>query len=246
MVDKVMFDLIVIGSGGTGTYFLKEISRFISSNKEAQSLIKSMTIIDGDIIEAKNLSRQCFTLQDIGQHKASIMAEILNATFHLSWVSYVNYITDKSQIEKHCDEKGKNIPIVIGCVDNHAARLVCEDFFNSKSSCIYYDAANEYESGEIVYAYKIRDRIYGPVRSYYFPDILSGDLRAVTELSCEELNQSMPQHILTNMTAGLALCSAFCNLMLGKIHPGVTYFNSADFYAEFIAYVPQIKEECYE
>ena len=112
MGTKFSFDLIVIGSGGTGTYFLKEISRFISSDKETKSLIKSMTIIDGDIIEEKNLSRQCFCLQDIGQHKASIMAEVLNAAFSLSWKAYVEYITDISQIEMHCTKDGNTIPPV--------------------------------------------------------------------------------------------------------------------------------------
>ena len=62
-------------------------------------------------------------------------------------------------------------------------------------------------------------------------------------MSCEELNQSSPQHILTNMTAGLALCSAFCNLILGKIEPGVTYFNSSNLYAEFIPYIQPVKED---
>lgn len=243
MKKKVTFDLIVIGSGGTGTYFLKEISRFLSSSNNAKDLVASMTIIDGDTVEGKNLSRQCFTEQDIGLHKASVMAEVLNQSFGLNWRAYTEYITDISQIKKHCE---KNIPVIIGCVDNHAARLVCEGFFNSQTSCIFFDAANEYEHGEVVYSYKIENHLIGPLRSHYFPDILSGDLRSVTDLSCEELNQSQPQHILTNMTAGLALCSAFCKLLHGTVEPGVTFFNSAGFYAEFMPYTGQEDAVVYE
>ena len=234
MANTMQFDLIVIGSGGTGTYFLKEISRFLSSNKEALEMINSMTIIDGDTVESKNLARQCFDVIDIGLKKASVMAGVLNEAFVLNWQAYVEYITSHKELSRFVG--CHNVPVIIGCVDNHAARLVCEQFFNSHESCIYFDSANEYENGEVVYSYKLKNQIIGPLRSYYFPDILSGDLRNVTEISCEELNNASPQHILTNMTAGLALCSAFCALLKGNMRPGVTYFNSDSFYADFVPY----------
>jgi len=234
MANKMKFDLIVIGSGGTGTYFLKEISRFLSSNNEALEMIDRMTIIDGDVVEEKNLARQCFDETDIGLKKATVMASVLNDAFGLKWQAYVEYITSHAELYRFVDYG--TVPVIFGCVDNHAARLVCEQFFNSRESCIYFDSANEYENGEVVYAYKLKNQIVGPLRSYYFPDILSGDLRNVTEISCEELNNVSPQHILTNMTAGLALCSAFCALLKGGMRPGVTYFNSDNFYADFVPY----------
>ena len=57
------YTVFVVGSGGTGTYFLKEISRYLS-NKDRSSL-RAMYIIDGDVIEKKNLSRQAFIDDDI-------------------------------------------------------------------------------------------------------------------------------------------------------------------------------------
>ena len=67
------FSILVVGSGGTGTYFLKEISRFLSGNTAAANMISKMVICDGDIVEEKNLSRQCFSTEDIGRKKAVVM-----------------------------------------------------------------------------------------------------------------------------------------------------------------------------
>lgn len=233
-----MFDVLVIGSGGTGTYFLKEVSRLISSDEEIQGKISSMTIADGDIVEKKNLSRQCFRREDIGRNKASVMAEVLNETFELKWQVYPHYLTDIESMTKIFppNQGKKHIPVIIGCVDNHAARLLCEKYFNSAENCIYFDSANEFFSGETVFAFKIKGKVLGPCRSHYFKDILNGDLRAVTEISCEELNQASPQHIFTNMMAGLQLLSAFSRLMQGKMAPGVSYFNPNELYNEFFPY----------
>lgn len=237
-MGNIKYDVIVVGAGGTGTYFLKEISRYLFSDMDVMKTIGHLYILDGDVVEEKNLSRQCFMKEDIGRNKAAVMAEVLNAAYSpvKCWTVYPHYLIKKEQLSDLISDQ--NVPVIIGCVDNHAARFVCEDFFNTQSSCIYFDSANEYDTGELVCAYKASGKIISPCRSEYFPAIKDEDNRSVTELSCEELNQSAPQHIFTNMTAGLLLCSAFCNLMNGKTLPGVTYFNSMSLYTEYVPYSP--------
>lgn len=235
----MQFNVLVVGSGGTGTYFLKEVSRLLSSNKEMYGRIKSMVIADGDTVEEKNLSRQCFCSDDIGRNKASVMAEVLNETFGLKWKAYPHYLTDMEDLTKilSVGKDDKIVPVIVGCVDNHAARLLCEKFFEESLSCFYLDSANEFYTGESVFAGKMNGTLLGPCRSHYFKDILSGDVRPVTEISCEELNNVAPQHIFTNMMAGLQLLSAFSNLLEGKFSPGFSFFNPNEFYNEFIPYV---------
>ena len=74
-----MVTIHVIGAGGTGSYFLKEFCRFAQGRKDISEVI----IYDGDTVEEKNLSRQCFTVEDVGRNKALVMAEILNAAFDI-------------------------------------------------------------------------------------------------------------------------------------------------------------------
>lgn len=234
MKRKIMkYQILVIGAGGTGTYFLKEFSRYLSGNSKAMKKIYSLSVADGDLVEKKNLARQAFDKADIGQKKATVMASLLNDSFGLNWSAYGKYLLNTEQID-HVLNKSNNmydrsdkIPVIIGCVDNHACRLLCEDYFYSKDNCIYFDSANEFSSGEIVYASRIKGKTISSPRSQFFPDIKKGDLRNVEEMSCTELNAATPQHIVVNMNAGLCLLSAVARLLEEDVLlSGITFFDA--------------------
>ena len=228
--------VIVIGAGGTGSFFLKEISRFLMDNHKIESLV----IFDGDTVEKKNLARQAFAAEDIGRNKAVVLAECLNEAFGLNWHAYPHFISEEKQISKAIEDTrirhGECLPIIVSCVDNHGARLVLEKLFFDYKNVAYFDAANEFTTGEVVFSYRVNGETYGPPRSYYFPDILKGDTRSREEMSCEELNKVEPQHIFTNMLAGNLLCSAVSNLLEQKSTPGVAYFNARRYDVRFVPY----------
>jgi len=226
-----MFKIICIGAGGTGGYFLKEFSRFLPGSMKR---VAGLYVIDGDTVEEHNLTRQCFQEEDVGSSKATVLAEILNDAFHLYWRSFPTYLTNVAQLEDIIKLETNEIPIILGCVDNHGCRLILEDFFRKHKNCIYFDSANEFISGEVIMSFKINNRQLSPLRSEVFSDILKGDLRNVTELSCEELNVSSPQHISVNMMAGLILLSAVSQLLTDNIvKPGMVSFNAQSFSQEY-------------
>lgn len=228
------YDILVIGSGGTGTYFLKEFSHYLARNKEAWSKVKSLTIADGDTVEEKNLDRQCFIEEDIGANKACAFASLLNdamegykvsAAFNQRWRAFPEYITDKKRLRKLLDitssqesynayDKVLNvrIPVIIGCVDNDACRLMCEELFDELDYCFYYDSGNDFSTGEVVYAHKFKGKKLSFEKSYSFQSMRMGKVKHVTEMSCAELNTSAPQHILTNMVAAQWLLRGMINL----------------------------------
>ena len=235
MKKQIMkYQILVIGAGGTGTYFLKEFSRYLSGNKKALKKVYSLAVADGDLVEKKNLARQAFAIEDIGHKKAAVMASLLNDNFDLSWNAYGKYLLKTEQIEQAMNKARilsytdcNKIPVLIGCVDNHACRLLCEDYFYSKDNCIYFDSANEFSSGEIVYASRIKGKTISSTRSQIFPDIKEGKLRNVEEMSCAELNAAAPQHIVVNMNAGLCLLSAVARLLEEDVlMGGVTFFDA--------------------
>ena len=243
------YDICIIGAGGTGSYFLKEVSRYIAGlSKTARKKIGQMYIVDGDFVEEKNLNRQSFMPEDIGRNKAAVMTEILNEAFGLSYKCIDKYLLSLEDFPSlRAGSKEENmykedrmeiyIPILIGCVDNHACRILCEEYFEKAENCIYFDSANELTDGECVFAYKKNGIVKAPVRSYYFPDIRKGDLRNVSEMSCEELNSVEPQHIFTNMYASMQLLVAFRNLIEHNVvMKGWSYFDTLELINEFHPY----------
>jgi len=253
------YDIIVIGTGGTGSYFLKEFSRFVSNSYISSSFedggisLGSLTLCDGDVVEEHNLERQAFSEDDIGEKKAVALAEALHDCFGVSWNCYPEYIENPQNISELLDYQavGKvekvneysniHVPVIIGCVDNHGCRLICEKFFKEATNCIYFDSANEFVSGEVVFSYKLNGVQVSPLRSEIFPEIKEGDTRNVTEMSCAELNVHSPQHIATNMRAGNLLLVAMTRLLQEqKLYPGVTFFDIEQMSEEFI--LKQFKE----
>ena len=234
-----IFDVIVVGAGGTGTFFLKEFSRFLYGNSAP---VRNLFIIDGDRVEASNIARQAFEEEDIGRAKSAVMAEALNDAFNLKWRAIDTYVLEKEQVERLL--RTTATPLIVGCVDNHACRLVLEEAFLGATDMIYLDSANEFSSGEVVFGLKETGCTTGPCRSFYFPDVLRGDLRNVTEVSCEELNDALPQHIATNMMAGNILLSAVCRILEGERLSGFVSFDAESFSSEFYPYQGKRERRC--
>lgn len=237
-MKRLKYQIFVIGAGGTGTYLLKELSRYLQGGVHSED-IEGLYILDGDTVEEKNLSRQAFDEEDVGRNKAVCMADILNSAFSLSWRSYPEYLTEKEQLKRlfKADTAGVSyMPVIIGCVDNHGCRILLEELFDELPSVAYLDSANEFYAGESVFAYRAEGVLVSPYRSYYFPEIKENDTRNRTEISCEELNNVAPQHISTNMLAGQVLLSEVCALLDKHPHPGLVTFDSGEFIMEYTPY----------
>ncbi len=222
------FTLNVIGAGGTGGYFLKEFARYIQGHT---GCFKGMYIIDGDTVEEKNVLRQAFQLEDVGFNKAVVMADILRSAFGVKFQAKPDFLEASDEIECHYG----SVPLIIGCVDNHQARMVCEKFFNEHDTVFYLDSANEFSTGEVVFSYKVNGKVLSPLRSSIFKMEIG---KKRSEMSCEELNNVEPQHIATNMLAGNILLREVCSILDGKPHCGFVEFDTEMFHQEFFPYVP--------
>lgn len=65
---------ILVGAGGTGSFLADPLNRYLRAKyKNGYQLV----IVDGDEVEAKNISRQAFTYEDIHGFKATMLAERL-------------------------------------------------------------------------------------------------------------------------------------------------------------------------
>lgn len=228
------YHFLVMGCGGTGGNFLKEFARFLHSDGAGNNRVQ-VTVLDGDVVEKKNIARQPFTEEDVGMNKAEAFCQAIYEVYGLSFHSYSRYVENVWELKRICADG--SIPVLIGAVDNHAARKIMHDFFETSDSCIYFDSANEFSGGELVIGARLnRCEVY-PDRAYYFPEILKDTSKSRSQMGCEELNRVAPQHIATNVfAASLLLANATLLLMEQKINGGIYYFETFKGLSWFQAY----------
>lgn len=235
-LENCFFDIIVIGTGGTGGNYLRDFGRYLYSLPvERKSRIR-ITIVDGDTVEKRNIGRQPFSVDDVGENKAVAMAVALEDVFELMNVRAVPaYLEQAEQIKRWTDsDSNTKLTLLIGCVDNHHARKVMHEYFKKFSKhpsglgLFYLDAANEYSVGEVVTAISTPKGIVAPDRKYYYPNMFRGKLKRAAELSCQEMNEISPQHIVTNVMAANLLLVQTVQIISGEFCScgGITYFDS--------------------
>lgn len=217
------FNIIVVGAGGTGGNFLINLGRFLYSLSAEESY--KLTLIDGDSVERKNLTRQPFLEEDIGRNKAEVFAEILNDTFNVKCSFVDKFIDDKEDLHRLADNS--KVTLLIGAADNHACRRVMHEFYQEMDTCIYVDSANEFSVGEVAVGVKIGGIEMYPDRTYYFPDILTDQSVPRSQESCQALNEMAPQHLVTNlMAANLLLMIVATILSERKLIGGLFLFDA--------------------
>lgn len=259
-MDNAKIEIIVVGTGGTGGAYLTGLARYLYSLPREYKgyLSPCVTIIDGDKVEERNVSRQPFQPEDVGEYKSVIMAEIIKDIYRLPHIMALNkYIGSIDDIENAWYENSNSLSyelgyqdkmyILVGCVDNHHARKVMHDYFRSKygqkKNLIYLDSANEFSVGEVVIAARSGKSVIAPTRKHYYPDIFKGELKSASELSCLEMNEVAPQHLVTNQMAANILLTQTVTVIDGLIHGwsksfagGIIYFDAFKSASRFVKY----------
>lgn len=238
---NINMEIMVVGAGGTGGNYIKELARFIYSLPKNEQERIGISIIDGDAVEERNIARQPFTRYDVGENKAVAMCNAVQEVFGLQRVTaFPHYIESMEQMD-HCwymqEESAdyvwkwnRTLYVIVGCVDNHHARKIMHGYFmkppKDKPYLVYIDSANEESVGEVVIACRSGKKIIAPTRKYYYPNIFRGKLKSAREKSCLEMNEIAPQHLVTNMLAANILLNQTTALFKGKVEGGIVFFDA--------------------
>ncbi len=156
----------------------------------------------------KNVGRQMFTEADLGKNKATTLASRFNLAMGLNIIAY----PEPFDADKHASRYGT---LVIGCVDNHLARLEL-----SKMSGLWLDAGNDRVSGQVCIGntsnpvdvrrcIKSNQYTHLPNAALLFPQLLEPEptpepLPApVPAASCADLVEMGDQALLVNDMIGI-------------------------------------------
>ena len=103
--------LYVIGAGGTASYLLPVLVRTLTRDCSVDELI----IIDRDILEEKNVDRQLYSYDNVGEGKAEVLAQSLMDFTHVPITAINEWFTEDTPIFPGS--------FIVSCTDNHPARL---------------------------------------------------------------------------------------------------------------------------
>lgn len=152
-------DFIVVGCGGTGARVVPALCQMINPE------VDTISVIDHDIVEERNLLRQNFVARDVGRNKAEVMAlrysrnglNIVPYTMMLDWgMPWVRILQDASSRSGAASAlRNMNAACILGCVDNKRARRVMAGLIMtmSHSPMIYIDAGNSYRDGQVLMSF---------------------------------------------------------------------------------------------
>lgn len=221
------YAVFVLGAGGTGSW----LAAFL----DKMSLNNNVIIMDGDIVESKNVLRQNFKKKDVTKQKAEVVAKS-------NTMSYVHgYITDTSIFHQLLTEFPEGtVPMLIGCLDNNASRKIAHDFVNEVPESVWIDGGNAERHGQAYVCIKEDGQI---VEGFESPiDIepafqnFEGDERRPDQISCAEQSESAPQNVTANVTSANVLF----NIMAIFLNGGALMTNKYIFDTRTVTVTPMV------
>ena len=134
--------IIVVGAGGIGARLLPTLVKMIPGDQS------QILVVDPDIVEPKNIRRQPFLPEHIGEYKAVIMQDRYS-TADLPVIAVTEKFNRGGSIANQIDS-----PIVVlGCVDNTQARWEMLTFATTMGgTMLYLDAGNDGNRGQVIIA----------------------------------------------------------------------------------------------
>ena len=211
-----MFMFYVVGVGGTGSLLARGLAKLLIGKNS------KMCLIDNDIVERKNIVRQGYQEQDIGDNKALALSRKINSLYDVDCLFIDEYANDVNLLN-HIKNHKRYDPVIIGCVDNDATRKMIEKVVNELKVVTYLDSANSEWEGNIYIYTKRYQKISGKMRGQCYK--LEDDLHP-NELSChDQAAEGNVQFLVTNAKMAVALLEHCTAIIKGQAKGGVQVVN---------------------
>lgn len=221
---------LMVGAGGTGSYVLP----LLLERYEQERVDHKVLVVDGDVLEERNLLRQGFYLDDLGLNKAQALVKhyknvdlatgVYYSTKNITSISYLVQVV-QTMVSFHTDIDEVRL---VCCADNTMVRYRLELGLHlilnlpTIKQVIYVDSGNtelrgqvlfhKYSKGDTVISQQgisinggISDSIFSRIDA---PDLASKLTFGDFELSCDVVSESAPQNIATNQLAAFYVVKA--------------------------------------
>lgn len=134
----------LIGAGGSGSQMLTGLARMNQALRSLQLGELQVVVYDPDTVSTANIGRQLFAPADVGQNKAQVLVNRLNAYFGTDWEAVPERYGPEESRVNYQDSK-----LFISCVDTRAARA---DIYAAirKDAAYWLDLGNSSHTGQAI------------------------------------------------------------------------------------------------
>ena len=174
----------VAGAGGNGSQVIGGLARLhVSLLALGHPHGLKVRLWDDDIVTEANIGRQLFAATDIGQPKAAVLINRINAFYGLDWEAV------PKRLNRGILTTQTRYPVdfLIGCVDTKAARREFHEFFKMGLVNYWLDLGNEAHTGQVVLGQSPKctdDPMRLPAITELFPKLLNPKAREDAAPSC--------------------------------------------------------------
>ena len=195
--------VIIVGTGGTGSFVLPPLMRYLNTKRPRPTVI----LCDGDKYDEGNINRQEFAHSRIGVNKAQAQFDVYSQKFpEMEIIPVTEYIGERNVadiIREHS--------VVFCCVDNHVARNVLSRHCQKLNDVLLISAGNEEFDGNVQSFCRVDGKNLNEPIEKLHPEIATRNDGDRSEMSCEQL-AALPgggQVIFANNFSATLMCSVF-------------------------------------
>jgi len=210
--------IVIIGCGGIGGWMYEPLLRYLHVN----NITTPIYLVDGDIVEERNLLRQNFMGADVGLNKAKALAcryghlseglfEPCERPFFNSQVSIVESFVSPESLTDIVVENS----IVMLCVDNNWTRRVIEEHVKDFSNVVVISASNEESDGDVLQYCCYKGKKLTPLLSVQNPDIVTA-LERPDDIGVTGCAAAQVQNHIANYTSAMVALNFLENYLTLK------------------------------
>ena len=241
--------VVLAGCGGTGAQIGRMLARLIYDMQKNDLQTPHVVFVDHDTVEPHNIGRQLFTAGDVGQNKAEVLARRFNIALGLRIEARTRGIMPEDINYGNGDYYGRPGTLLIGAVDNAAARAMMHKYI--KGVAAWIDCGNHEHGGQVAIGnrtenwYTERLKWDGkkhtshrvmtylpndegqytilPAPTLLFPDLLTPDPEG---LSCAQMVERNRQALFVNDAMAIAAMGYVHKLLMREpVQSFVTYVD---------------------
>jgi PRTRC genetic system ThiF family protein len=238
------WNIFLVGCGGTGSFAAQHLARLMAAGGLAAERIASLTLVDHDRVEGRNVGRQWFAPGDVGRHKAEVLAERYSRAFGLA-IGYAAARVRRDSIGEHAlipPGSLREPTLILAAVDNARARRAIyqgvRDAAGPRRAVFWFDAGNRFQAGQVAWGSTadpalLQEQLERPLVEYVpypplvFPELLEDEADgSAPPPDCAEDVAAGAQGPNINAQMGLLLAEMPRQFLLGELR---THYTAIDF-----------------